>query len=84
MKISEDKMFYMFNDKQPTLEEAQKIVGGLVEMVAMPKGKKAEVQMLVNENGIVEQLPFNPNATVLAGKPIVGPAIILEGGALWD
>ena len=84
MKISEDKMFYMFNDKQPTLEEAQKIVGGLVEMVAMPKGKKPEVQMLVNENGIVEQLPFNPNATVVAGKPIVGPAIILEGGALWD
>ena len=39
MKISEDKMFYMFNEKQPTLEEAQKIVG---------------------------------------------PAIILEGGALWN
>ena len=74
-------MITVIEDRQPTLEEAQKIVGGLVEMVHSPT--EPEWQILVNEEGLLEGLPFNAEATKLCGTGIVGPAIILKGDAKW-
>jgi hypothetical protein len=70
----------VFEDQPPTLEHAQKIVGGYVEIVYLPNGD----QMLVAEEGLLKQLPVNPQATFLAGKMIVGNALVLRGGAKWD
>ena len=42
-------MITVFEDRQPTLAEAQEIVGGLVEMVRSPT--KPDWQILVNEEG---------------------------------
>ena len=64
---------------EPTLEEAQRVVGGYVEMVYLDGGD----QLLVNEEGVIKNLPPNPSATAIAGKPIVGNAIVLKGHARW-
>lgn len=74
-------MITVFEDRQPTLEEAQQIVGGLVEMVRSPT--KPDWQILVNEEGLLEGLPFNEEATKLCGTGIVGPAVVLKGEAKW-
>ena len=42
-----EKMLHFFKDKPPTLEEAQAIVGGLVEMV--PLMNPENMQLLINE-----------------------------------
>jgi len=78
----EMQMMHVFEDRAPTLQEAQKIVGGLVEMVRSPTN--SDWQILVNEEGLLEQLPFNEEATKICGTGIVGPAIILKGDARWD
>ena len=64
-------MITTFEDRKPTLEEAQGIVGGYVEMVLLPKD--INVQVLVNEEGLLEDLPVK----------IVGPVIVLKGDAKW-
>tara|TARA_R100000935_G_scaffold35163_1_gene55935 strand:- start:684 stop:911 length:228 start_codon:yes stop_codon:yes gene_type:complete len=75
-------MIHVFEDKKPTLDEAQALVGGLVEMVRSPDN--SDIQILVNEEGLLTGLPFNKEATDLCGTGIVGDAIILKGNAKWD
>ena len=74
-------MITVFEEKAPTLVEAQKIVGGLVEMVHVPN--KPDIQVLVNESGLLENLEFNQEASRLCEQVVVGPAIILKGDAVW-
>jgi len=80
--MMEDNMVTTFKDTPPTLKEAQKIVGGYVEIVFCPYSP--DLQLLVNENGLGLSLPLNPEASLIAGQNIVGPAIVLEDNALWD
>jgi hypothetical protein len=75
-------MIKTFEDKQPTLQEAQKIVGGFVEMVRSPTNP--DIQILVNEEGLIQGLPFNKEATELCDTGIAGNAVILKGNARWD
>lgn len=72
---------------KPTLEEAQKFVGGHVEVLQC-----GEVQLLINEEGLYKpELTTNKEATEVARKyeynvsssGIVGNVIILSGQALW-
>ncbi len=75
-------MIHVFEDQKPSLEEAQGLVGGLVEMVRSPTHQ--DWQILVNEEGLLDGLPFNEEATKICGTGIVGPAIVLKGNARWD
>ena len=75
-------MIHVFEDRRPSLEEAQGLVGGLVEMVRSPTHQ--DWQILVNEEGLLEGWPFNEEATKICGTGIVGPAIVLKGNARWD
>tara|TARA_R100000951_G_scaffold16512_1_gene12995 strand:+ start:10957 stop:11184 length:228 start_codon:yes stop_codon:yes gene_type:complete len=75
-------MIYVFEERAPTLEEAQEIVGGLVQLVFSPEHK--DWQILVNEEGMLKKLPYNEEATKLCGTGILGPALILKGSAKWD
>ena len=75
-------MIHVFEDRKPSLEEAQGLVGGLVEMVRSPTHQ--DWQILVNEEGLLDGLPFNEEATKICGTGIVGPAIVLKGNARWD
>jgi len=74
-------MIKTFEHKKPTLAEAQEVVGGLVEMVRSPTNP--DIQILVNEEGLLKGLPFNEEATELCGTGIVGNAVILKGDARW-
>jgi len=67
------------SEKRPSLEEAQKAVGGFVELVTTTQG-----QLLVNEEGILEGLPHNEKASEVAGIPICGNALLLKYKAQWD
>jgi hypothetical protein len=74
-------MIHTFEDKKPTLEKVQKLVGGFVEMVHSPTDP--DIQILVNEEGLLDGLPFNEEATKMCGTGIVGPAVVLKGNARW-
>lgn len=63
----------------PSLETVQELVGGYVELVPLPFGN----QLLVNEEGLLQSLPDNPVASQLAGKRIVGNAVLLTDKAKW-
>ncbi len=74
-------MIHTFEDEQPTLKKVQGLVGGLVEMVHSPTNP--DIQVLVNEEGLLDGLPFNEEATKICGTGIVGPAVVLKGNARW-
>ena len=76
---------------EPTLEQAQKFVGGMVQGIEFPNGD----YMLMNEEGKLLGLPLNPEATALwratfdndnyvTGRKdfVVGPAILIKKRAL--
>ena len=54
------------------LDQLQKAVGGYIELVYL-QGNKI---MVVNEEGLIERLPYNHKASKLAGKDIVGDVIV--------
>jgi len=71
--------FKVIRDKAPTLEEAQKFVGGLVEIVYIPDG-----QLLCNEEGLFQPDPItNIPASMIAERMIVGDVMVLTEKALW-
>jgi len=88
-KASEFKIITDQKD-EPDLETAQKFVGGYVEGITFPNGD----YLIVNEEGKLMDLPFNPEATTLLratfsadslyGEPdfVVGPAILIKKDAL--
>jgi hypothetical protein len=70
--------------ESPKLEEAQKFVGGYLTMAPIRNNVSDEpIQLLVDEDGLPKQLPFNPNASLTAGYRIYGNALILKGKACW-
>ena len=67
-------------DHRPSLKEAQKIVGGYIELVSVGNG----VTLVVDEEGLMKQKPLNKAATDLynqrsPGGLIVGDVIALTG-----
>ena len=68
MKVS------IFEEKEPTLEEAQNLVGGYVERIALEGGDV----LLVNEEGRLTNLELNTEASKLVGIPIVGDVVVVK------
>ena len=66
-------------EEKPTLEQAQAIVGGYVEMI-----NRGDYQILVNEEGMIQNMPLNEKATDMFGVALYGPVLLLEGDARWD
>jgi hypothetical protein len=64
-------------DKKLTLEEMQEFVGGLIELVYLKNGD----HLIINEEGILLELPQNHEASEIAGQIILGNALILKGKA---
>lgn len=52
------------------LDQLQKAVGGYIEQITLEKGL-----LFVNEEGRLKNLPFNPHASLMARKDIVGDAV---------
>ncbi len=57
-----------------TLKEKQDAVGGYIEIV-YPNADKV---LIVNEEGLLKNLPFNAKASEIAGRHIVGDVICLD------
>jgi len=75
-------MIHVFEEEKPTLLEAQSLVGGNVEMVRSPSDP--DIQIIVNEEGLLIGLPFNEEASKMCDTGIVGDVVILKGNAKWD
>ena len=78
---------------EPTLKEAQEFVGGYVELITFPNGD----YLIINEEGKIKNLPYNPEASALwrahfdndnyiTGRKdfVVGPAILIKKQALKE
>ena len=65
----EPKTIYI-EDKQPTLKEIQKMVGGYIEFV----WDNGVVQVICNEEGKLQGLPVNKEATKIWAE------LLFEGG----
>jgi len=71
-------------DHKPSLEEAQKVVDGYIELIKAQDIWKNKVRLVVNEEGKIINLPTNKSVTMIYGPSvyggyIVGDVIILEG-----
>ena len=77
-------MITVFDTKEDRTSQhkAQEIVGCLVEIVRSPDNPTW--QILVNEEGLLRDLPFNAEASKICNTGIVGNAVILKGEARWD
>jgi len=76
---------------EPKYKEVSKFVGGMVECITFPNGDL----LLINEEGKLKGLPYNPDASALwkatfdndnyiTGRNdfVVGPAILIKKDAL--
>ena len=59
-----------------TLEQLQEAVGGNIEPVHVPESDY--VTMLVNEEGLLQGLPPNQLASMIARKGIVGTVVLID------
>lgn len=59
---------------QPTLKDLQAAVGGVIEEVSLDGG-----QLIVNEEGLLLNLPVNVIASELVRRHIVGDVVWLTG-----
>ena len=78
MSMYDTKGFTVLRECPPTLEEAQDFIGGYIELIQC-KG----FQVLVDEDGRAKKLDINHSASAMAGKTLVGPALVLFGDAQW-
>lgn len=67
--------------KRLSLEEVQGLVGGFVERLKVPASGGSV--LLVDEEGILKELPLNPQASELVQRPIYGDALLVPRGMGW-
>lgn len=68
------------NGKSYNLDELQEAVGGLIQIVGT-KHRDGKI-LVVNEEGLLKNLPLNWRATELAGQPIVGNALLTDSSLI--
>lgn len=56
------------------LDDMQRIVGGLIDFVANPED---DFEVIVNDEGLLMNLELNTLASILSGRRLVGPAILV-------
>ena len=59
---------------KPELESYQRLVGGNIDSVTIVPGKLA---MIVNDEGLLLELPLNPGASAIAERCIIGDVCIV-------
>lgn len=81
--IEQDGYGFVVNEGDTTLSTLQTLVDGLIECVAVPSFHFGfPVDLWVNEEGLFrEDFLLNIPASQLAGRPIVGPAVIARSNA---
>jgi hypothetical protein len=64
------------NDEQYTLEELQAAVEGYIEVI--PGLFSAGHIGLANEEGLLQDMPYNETASELFDRPLVGPVLVIR------
>jgi hypothetical protein len=68
-----------YNKKKPMLKELQQLVGGYIELVDVPYLEdQGEYMVVVNEEGLIRELPLNYHMQTLFGVQLYGNAIIMR------
>ena len=76
------KVVFWQGKEAPTLEEAQSIVGGLIECVAEIYHNETRIKdadVIVNEEGLVYGFELNEAANEFCKIPLMGNVLILKG-----
>ncbi|MBI9018010.1 MAG: DUF3846 domain-containing protein [Phycisphaerae bacterium] len=83
--FSIEEIFPDRKDGTYSLGFLQKIVGGLIQIVYLDEDKFGGISMVmvVNEEGLLENLPVNIMASEVYGSMIVGPAIIVGNKQIY-
>lgn len=69
----------LHNDVDKQLDDLQSYVGGYIEFVRMqPVLPEIPTMMVVNDEGRLNGMEMNLIASVLAGQPISGPAVLVH------
>lgn len=66
-----------FTNSSPSLEDLQEAVDGWLE--GIPVKSLGRGVLFANEEGLLRGLPFNEQASSLAGRPLVGNVVVLTG-----
>lgn len=66
-----------FTNSSPSLEDLQEAVDGWLEAVSVNSFEPCV--LFVNEEGLLRGLPPNEQASHIAGRPLVGNAVLLTG-----
>lgn len=66
------------NGSDFSLSEMQRIVGGFIEIVTL----KDHQLMVVNEEGVILEMPYNAKASELYGQPIVGNVLVCDSNQI--
>lgn len=74
------KLVTILCNKPPTHAQAERIVGGKVQLLYTRDG----LQMLVDEDGVPKHLPVNVPASIMLGRNVVGNVLVLAGAAKWQ
>ena len=86
IKPNEENVEVVERDKPFELEELQKLVGGLIEVVPQWTWGVGHKLMVVNEEGLLLDLPYNVKATDLLKRfnpyGIRGTAVLMDEGLL--
>ena len=80
---ADNEQLFMETGIQPKFSDMQKLVGGYIErtlcvFTAHDAEDPSECVMLVNEDGIGMDLPYNLMASRYAGQTIVGDVLVLQ------
>jgi hypothetical protein len=68
------------NERKPTLERLQELVGGYIELISPRMHPLTGKHVVINEEGLLYDLPPNPTATKMLGYPqmLVGNVVVCE------
>lgn len=58
-----------------SLDDMQKWIGGYVQVMQSGDGRSF---VLCDEDGQTKGLPLNVHASMIAGRPVVGPAVVVS------
>lgn len=72
---SNGEVLEVTQDEKPSLRQMQSIVGGYIQVVYLRNNTDV---LVVNEEGLLEDLAVNHVASVLGGQYIVGNTILMK------
>jgi hypothetical protein len=80
--IHPDGLIEKLDERKPSLERLQELVGGYIELVPAWRHPLTDKLVLVNEDGMTLNLPENRKATEMLNfhQMLLGPVVITE----WD